>query len=266
MKKIYKKTKGDGCVKKFGSFVARNRILILIISILLVFPALYGMANTKINYDILSYLPSKLDSVKGQKIIGEQFNDAATSMAIIENMEHKDVVKIKDKISKIDGVESVLWLDDVLDIEKSVNPDLIQIHGFFEEDFYEAVRNSVSTKIIHALLIDKYGKSHVIDKDPVTAAKIIQDYSDAVLIDKYIPNKLGGTGTTVNWDVASKIKNKIHIPVILSGGLNENNVIEAIKKVNPYAIDVSSGVEKSPGIKDSKKIENFIKLVKEAKI
>lgn len=115
-------------MKKFGKFVATNRFLILVISILLVFPAIYGMANTKINYDILSYLPSRLDSVKGQHIISDEFNDAATSMAIIENMEKKDIVKIKDNISKVQGVEKVIWVDDLLDISvpQDVLPDKLK--------------------------------------------------------------------------------------------------------------------------------------------
>lgn len=67
----------------------------------------------------------------------------------------------------------------------------------------------------------------------------------------------------MNWELAKKIREEIDIPIILGGGLNENNVIEAIKTVKPHAIDVSSGVEQSPGIKDPQKIINFIKTIKE---
>ena len=202
---------------------------------------------------------------KGYNAIGAVINVPKSPRNVTPTIANRLFRKIPPFISSV-AVIVPNSVNDVMTIEKSVNPDIIQIHGFFEEEFYEELIESVSTKIIHALLLDKDGKSHVINEEPIKAANFLQNHSDAILIDTYIPNKMGGTGTTVNWDIASQIRKKLTVPVILSGGLNENNVIEAIQKVNPYAIDVSSGVEKSPGIKDSKKVENFIKLVKEAKI
>ncbi|WP_138203850.1 efflux RND transporter permease subunit [Haloimpatiens lingqiaonensis] len=112
-------------MKKFGRFIAKNRILVVIISILLMFPALYGMISTRINYDLLTYLPQNLDSMKGQEILDKKYSDAATSMLIIEDMEPKDIVKIKEKVSKVEGVNKVIWIDDVLDttIPKEILPD-----------------------------------------------------------------------------------------------------------------------------------------------
>ncbi len=77
--------------------------MVLIIATILLMPSIYGMVSTKINYDILTYLPKDLDSVKGQEILNDVFNSSATGMLIIENMEAKDVVKVKEKISKIEG-------------------------------------------------------------------------------------------------------------------------------------------------------------------
>lgn len=103
-------------MNRFGLFVAKHRKLVLLIATLLLLPALYGTAMTKINYDILTYLPKNLESVQGQEIMNDVFNSSATSMLVIENMKSKDVVKIKDKISQVEGVENVVWVDDFVDI------------------------------------------------------------------------------------------------------------------------------------------------------
>lgn len=115
-------------MKGFGKFISKNRVLVLIVSILLLFPSLYGMISTKINYDLLTYLPKDLDSTQGQIILDEDFSSAATAMLIIEDMESKDVIKIKDKISNIDGVEKVTWVDDIVDttIPKEMLPEDIK--------------------------------------------------------------------------------------------------------------------------------------------
>ncbi|WP_353505369.1 MMPL family transporter [Clostridium sp. Marseille-Q2269] len=115
-------------MKKFGKFITEKRVLVLIVAIVLLIPSFYGMAKTKINYDILSYLPERLDTVKGQKVLDKTFSSAATSMLVIDNMESKDVIKIKDKIAKVDGVEKVLGIDDVKDasIPKEILPDKIK--------------------------------------------------------------------------------------------------------------------------------------------
>lgn len=112
-------------MNKFGLFIANNRKMVLIIATLLLLPSIYGAVKTKINYDILTYLPDSLESVQGQKIMNEVFNSSATSMLVIENMEAKDVVKIKDKISQVEGVENVVWVDDFVDIAipKDMLPD-----------------------------------------------------------------------------------------------------------------------------------------------
>ncbi len=122
-------------MKKFGKFITEKRVLVLIVAIALLIPSFYGMVKTKINYDILSYLPEQLDTVKGQKVLDKTFSSAATSMVVIDNMEAKDIVKIKDKIAKVDGVEKVLWVDDLMDtsIPKEILPDKIK-DSFYNKD------------------------------------------------------------------------------------------------------------------------------------
>jgi phosphoribosylanthranilate isomerase len=81
--------------------------------------------------------------------------------------------------------------------------------------------------------------------------------TDAFLLDSHVPGKAGGTGETFNWNFAIEAK-KIGRPIFLAGGLTANNVAEAVQTVQPYGVDVSSGVETSPGIKDPEKIRAFI--------
>lgn len=85
--------------------------------------------------------------------------------------------------------------------------------------------------------------------------------TDAFLLDAYSPGQLGGTGETFNWDLAREVS-RIGPPIFLAGGLTPQNVGEAIRRVRPYGVDVSSGVESSPGHKDHAKIRAFIDAVR----
>ena len=100
---------------KFGKAVVKSRIAILIISAVLLVPSLLGMINTRVNYDMLNYLPDSLDTVKGQEYMLEDFGKGAFSFLIFENVNEKDIVKTEEKIKKIDHVATVLWFDDVAD-------------------------------------------------------------------------------------------------------------------------------------------------------
>jgi len=137
-------------MKKFGKFIAKQRILILIIATLLLLPSVYGIINTRINYDMLSYVPKGLDSTEGQKILTDNFSSADSTMLVVEGMDTKGVLKLKDKISKVKGVERVVWIDDLLDVSipKEVLP--------------KDIRDTFYSKNSTLLLIDfKYGKLSV---------------------------------------------------------------------------------------------------------
>lgn len=88
------------------------------------------------------------------------------------------------------------------------------------------------------------------------------DAVGAVLLDAYHPQKLGGAGETFNWELATQAKRLTTRPLILAGGLTPENVTDALEAVHPYAVDVSSGVEASPGIKDHAKVRAFIRAVR----
>tara|TARA_B110000116_G_C16395603_1_gene385032 strand:- start:263 stop:601 length:339 start_codon:yes stop_codon:yes gene_type:complete len=91
--------------------------------------------------------------------------------------------------------------------------------------------------------------------------KISNDFSkaSALLLDSYSPNTYGGTGKPFDWSLACV---EIDLPVILAGGLNPDNVAEAISQVKPYAVDASSGVESAKGVKDIDKIKSFISNIR----
>ena len=93
----------------FGKAVVKFRIPILILSFLLLIPTAIGYFNTRINYDILSYLPKDIETMEGQDILLNEFGTGAFSVCAIEGMEDKDVSKLEDKIKEVDHVKDVLW-------------------------------------------------------------------------------------------------------------------------------------------------------------
>ena len=101
---------------KFSKAVVKGRVPILIITLLLMIPAVLGMLGTRINYDMLDYLPSDMDTVVGQELLKEDFGKGAFSFIILEDMPAKDVSALKEKIAQVDHVDTVLWYDDLADI------------------------------------------------------------------------------------------------------------------------------------------------------
>jgi predicted RND superfamily exporter protein len=119
---------------KFGKAVVKSRIVILISSVLLLIPALLGYISTRINYDVLTYLPEEIETMQGQEIMIEDFGTGAFSMFIVDGMELKDVAELKAKIEEVDHVEKVLWYDSIMDISvpQSMLPD--KVYEVFNSD------------------------------------------------------------------------------------------------------------------------------------
>lgn len=101
---------------KFGKWVVKCRIPILILAVALLVPSLIGMIMTLINYDMLTYLPGDIDTVVGQDILMDEFGKGAFSFVIIEGMDPKDVSSLREDISHVDHVDTVLWYDDFADV------------------------------------------------------------------------------------------------------------------------------------------------------
>lgn len=125
---------------KVGKWIARHRVLILIVSALLLIPSFIGMAKTRINYDLLSYLPEHLETVKGQDILVDEYGMGAFSMVVVEDMELKDVQKLEERFSEVPHVKDVLWYDDVADISLPVE--------MLPQDLREAFFNGDATMML----------------------------------------------------------------------------------------------------------------------
>ncbi len=113
---------------KFGKAVVKLRHAILVIALILIIPSAIGMAKTHVNYDMLSYLPSDMESVKGQDLLMDEFHKGGFSILVLENMKTDDVTKLKKDIKKVDHVESIVNLQDVVNpsIPISMYPKVVQ--------------------------------------------------------------------------------------------------------------------------------------------
>ena len=101
---------------KFGRAVTRKRKIILVICLLLLIPSIIGYINTRVNFDVLVYLPETMETVRGQDILLDEFNKGGFAMVMFDGMDKKDVAKTKAKIEKVNHVDSVVWYDSVLDL------------------------------------------------------------------------------------------------------------------------------------------------------
>ena len=133
-------------MKKFGKGVVKCRVLILILSVALLFPAAIGYFHTRVNYDILSYLPNEIETMKGQEILKDDFGIGAFSLCVVEGMENKDVCALEEKIEDIPHVKKVVWYDTVADLSlpMEVLPD----------DIYRIFNNDDSDSTLLAVLYD----------------------------------------------------------------------------------------------------------------
>lgn len=143
-------------------------------------------------------------------------------------------------------------LDDVQSIATQTGLDLVQLHGEESVEYCELIEQPV-IKVFH--IGEDISVEHLRNR--------IDPYLDAVeylLFDTKLPGKWGGTGKTFDWELLSEIR-EIK-PFFLSGGLNSENIRNAIKQTHPFAVDLSSGVEESPGLKDFTKIETFFEQMR----
>ena len=130
-----KKVNKEDKMIKVGKWIAKHKVVIVIVSLLLLIPSFLGMAATRVNYDILSYLPDSLETVEGQDIMVDEFGMGAFSMVVVENMDLKDVAALKEKFQDVDHVKDVLWYDSVADLSIPVSmiPDNFK-DAFFNGD------------------------------------------------------------------------------------------------------------------------------------
>ncbi len=137
----------------------------------------------------------------------------------------------------------------VLEAVRVCGLDLLQFHGDETPD-YCLQFNLMSMKAFRI-------------RDAESLAALPAYHTDAWLLDAFVAGQPGGTGATFNWDLAVEAR-KLGRPVFLAGGLTPENVATAVRRVQPYGVDVSSGVESAPGVKDYQKVRDFIAAAKQA--
>jgi len=125
---------GDFKMINIGKKIVRMRIPILIISLLLLIPSVFGYVKTRVNYDILYYLPKDIETMVGQDILVDEFGTGAFSFLIVEGMEEQDVVKIKSNVEAVDHVAKVIWYDSVSDISVPMTMLPDKIYDAFNSD------------------------------------------------------------------------------------------------------------------------------------
>ncbi len=181
------------------------------------------------------------------------FNFYAGSSRCIAPDAARQIVQELPNGTSATGVFVNMSIAGILEVSKIVGLTAVQLHGDEDRSFVREIRTRAGLKIIKVI---RLGASVAFTHDP------FQD-AHATLLDTYSPTERGGTGQTCDWTIA-KMLSELFSTVYLAGGLNAENVKEAIRVVNPYAVDVASGVESSPGKKDAEKMSRFIEAVRNA--
>jgi phosphoribosylanthranilate isomerase len=187
----------------------------------------------------------------GADAIGFNFFDGSKRF-IKPNEAGSIIEQLSDQIIKF-GVFVNATVDEILDTVRITRINVIQLHGDESPDFVSRLRSEAGTPIVKAVRV-----SDRFDISSLSAFMV-----EAFLLDSYSAGQFGGTGTRFNWDKAISVV-ELGSPTYLAGGLVPENVAEAIRIVRPFAVDVASGVESSPGIKDPAKLEAFISNAKQA--
>ncbi len=193
----------------------------------------------------LTNLDDVMDGVElGVDFLG--FNFYPDSPRYIDPIAAKDIVsEVPQSIAKV-GIFVNANIQLVIDIAVDLELDYLQFHGDETPEYCNQFGRP-------------WWKAFRLQNEADVA--LIKDYeSDIFLIDSYVEKAFGGTGVVSNWDLARSAKK--YGKLILSGGLNLSNVEMALESVKPFAVDVASGVENSPGVKDRHKMEEFITKVK----
>lgn len=122
---------------KFGKWIVKHKVLIVVIGVLLLVPSLIGMANTRINYDMLTYLPEDIETVKGQNILLEDFGKGAFSLIVAEGMKSREVDDLTGRLEQVEHIDTVIWYNSLADISVPME--------FLPDKYYDAFNNGDAT-------------------------------------------------------------------------------------------------------------------------
>jgi phosphoribosylanthranilate isomerase len=194
-------------------------------------------------------------------------NAGATALGLVGHMPSGPGIISDNLIAEIAGsipkhidtflLTSETDIDQIIQHHSKVNTTTIQIVDELTNGTHVELKSALpSVKIVQVL--------HILDETSIEKAIIISKNVDAILLDSGNPNlntkKLGGTGRTHNWEISKTIVEKVEIPVFLAGGLNPKNAAKAINEVNPYGLDLCSGV-RTNGNLDIDKLTSFFKAI-----
>jgi phosphoribosylanthranilate isomerase len=162
-------------------------------------------------------------------------------------------------------------VDRILQIAETVKPHFLQLHGDETREDIERICSALQgsgIKVIKALRIDvDTGKARFSIEDPFEAATVLATTGiSGIAVDSKTAARPAGTGIPLDWSAVEHLSSSISIPLILAGGLTIQNVRDAIERVRPYGVDIISGVEKTPGIKDEKRVRQFVRVVKQIRM
>lgn len=177
-----------------------------------------------------------------RRITKEKAKEIIDDLSLLSNTVKKVGIFVNEEPATVESVANYCRLD------------VLQFHGDEKPDYCLHFRN-INRKAGKFEIFKAFRLRGKEDLASIPSYKV-----DAYLLDTFTPEKYGGTGKTFNWDIAVDVK-KFGRPIVLSGGLDAKNVSEAIRKVQPEIVDVSSGVEEAPGKKDEKKLKEFMKNV-----
>lgn len=156
--------------------------------------------------------------------------------------------------------------DTIVELTRLLKPHVVQLHGdeplSVTTELVAAIHDLGAQAIKPLRFFVETGECRSPSRDPFEAAAMIEQTGvDALLLDSVSEIRPAGTGRSIDWTLARSIRDRVGLPVILAGGLNAGNVGEAVAAVDPYGIDVISGIEGTPGRKDPTKVKAFVEAV-----
>ncbi len=193
--------------------------------------------------------------------------NGAYAIGLVSKMPSGPGVISESKIREIakwapDNIKTVLLTslqntDEIIEQHNYCGTDVLQLVDSQKTETYNKLRKELRNVELMQVI-------HVIDKNSIKEAVEFSKYVNYILLDSGNPNlltkELGGTGKTHNWQISSEIVNQVHIPVFLAGGLNPENVSEAVKTVKPFGVDICSGL-RTNGELDANKVKSFMEMV-----
>ena len=204
---------------------------------------------------------AKMSIDAGADIIGILVGQEHTSNDFVDKYTAKEIADFAKGKCNISLVTHLTNADEIIELTKFIGNNIIQLHSDIDELEVEKIATELpDVQLVRLIHVSAEGKI-------CTDYKKIK-YADYYLLDSFNlkTNQVGGTGLTHDWNKSGELIKILDKPTFLAGGLNPDNVVDAIKRANPYGVDVNSGCKNVKGIKDKEKVKEFIYNAKHAKI